>query len=199
MALAIGITGGIGSGKSTVCKIFKLLGVPVFEADLVAKTLVNSNTEIRNGLIQFFGKDIYSRDGRINRKMLANLIFNDDLLMEKVNRLVHPVVRNEYLNWIKQQNSAYIIHEAAILFESGFYEMTDYTILVSAPNELRIDRVTHRDQITPEMVKSRMLKQWTDEEKRKLASFELVNDNKKLLIPQILEIDKKLKTHGKIW
>jgi dephospho-CoA kinase len=199
MALAIGITGGIGSGKSTVCKIFKLLGVPVFEADLVAKTLVNSNTEIRNGLIQFFGKDIYSRDGRINRKMLANLIFNDDLLMEKVNRLVHPVVRNEYLNWIKQQNSAYIIHEAAILFESGFYEMTDYTILVSAPNELRIERVTHRDQITPEMVKSRMLKQWTDEEKRKLASFELVNDNKKLLIPQILEIDKKLKTHGKIW
>jgi dephospho-CoA kinase len=199
MALAIGITGGIGSGKSTVCKIFKLLGVPVFEADLVAKTLVNSNTEIRNGLIQFFGKDIYSRDGRINRKMLANLIFNDDLLMEKVNRLVHPVVRNEYLNWIKQQNSAYIIHEAAILFESGFYEMTDYTILVSAPNELRIERVTHRDLITPEMVKSRMLKQWTDEEKRKLASFELVNDNKKLLIPQILEIDKKLKTHGKIW
>jgi len=199
MALAIGITGGIGSGKSTVCKIFKLLGVPVFEADLVAKTLVNSNTEIRNGLIQFFGKDIYSRDGRINRKMLANLIFNDDLLMEKVNRLVHPVVRNEYLNWIKQQNSTYIIHEAAILFESGFYEMTDYTILVSAPNELRIERVTHRDQITPEMVKSRMLKQWTDEEKRKLASFELVNDNKKLLIPQILEIDKKLKTHGKIW
>ena len=199
MALAIGITGGIGSGKSTVCKIFKLLGVPVFEADLVAKTLVNSNTEIRNGLIQFFGKDIYSRDGRINRKMLANLIFNDDLLMEKVNRLVHPVVRNEYLNWIKQQNSAYIIHEAAILFESGFYEMTDYTILVSAPNELRIERVTHRDQITPEMVKSRMLKQWTDEEKRKLASFELVNDNIKLLIPQILEIDKKLKTHGKIW
>jgi len=199
MALAIGITGGIGSGKSTVCKIFKLLGVPVFEADLVAKTLVNSNTEIRNGLIQFFGKDIYSRDGRINRKMLANLIFNDDLLMEKVNRLVHPVVRNEYLNWIKQQNSAYIIHEAAILFESGFYEMTDYTILVSAPYELRIERVTHRDQITPEMVKSRMLKQWTDEEKRKLASFELVNDNKKLLIPQILEIDKKLKTHGKIW
>jgi len=199
MALAIGITGGIGSGKSTVCKIFKLLGVPVFEADLVAKTLVNSNTEIRNGLIQFFGKDIYSRDGRINRKMLANLIFNDDLLMEKVNRLVHPVVRNEYLNWIKQQNSAYIIHEAAILLESGFYEMIDYTILVSAPNELRVERVTHRDQITPEMVKSRMLKQWTDEEKRKLASFELVNDNKKLLIPQILEIDKKLKTHGKIW
>lgn len=199
MALAIGITGGIGSGKSTVCKIFKLLGVPVFEADLVAKALINSDAEIRNGLIQFFGKDIYSSDNKINRKMLANLIFNDDLLMEKVNRLVHPAVRNKYLIWIKQQNSIYVIHEAAILFESGFYKMTDYSILVSAPEDMRIERVTHRDNIDLEMVKSRMLKQWTDEEKRKLASFELVNDNKKLLIPQILEIDKKLKTHGKIW
>jgi len=199
MALSIGITGGIGSGKSTVCKIFKLLGVPVFEADLIAKALINSDAEIRNGLIQFFGKDIYSSDNKINRKMLANLIFNDDLLMEKVNRLVHPAVRNKYLIWVKQQNSAYIIHEAAILFESGFYKMTDYSILVSAPEDMRIERVTHRDNIDLEKVKSRMLKQWTDEEKRKLASFELVNDNKKLLIPQILEIDKKLKTHGKIW
>ena len=199
MALSIGITGGIGSGKSTVCKIFKLLGVPVFEADLIAKALINSDAEIRNGLIQFFGKDIYSSDNKINRKMLANLIFNDDLLMEKVNRLVHPAVRNKYLIWVKQQNSAYIIHEAAILFESGFYKMTDYSILVSAPEDMRIERVTHRDNIDLEKVKSRMLKQWTDEEKRKLASFEIVNDNKKLLIPQILEIDKKLKTHGKIW
>lgn len=199
MTLAIGITGGIGSGKSTVCKVFKLLGVPVFEADLIAKTLINLNAEIRNGLIQFFGKDIYNSDSKLNRKMLANLIFNDELLMEKVNGLVHPAVRNEYLNWIKQQNSAYIIHEAAILFESGFYKMMDYTILVSAPEEMRVDRVTCRDNIAPEKVRSRMLKQLTDEEKRKLASFELVNDNKKLLIPQIFEIDKNLKAHGKIW
>lgn len=199
MTLAIGITGGIGSGKSTVCKVFKLLGVSVFEADLVAKNLINSNAEIRNGLIQHFGKDIYSSDNNINRKMLANLIFNDDLLMENVNRLVHPAVRNEYMNWIKQQNSAYIIHEAAILFESGFYKMMDYTILVSAPEEIRIDRVTGRDNIAREKVRLRMLKQLTDEEKRKLAGFELVNDNKKLLIPQIIEIDKNLKAHGKIW
>lgn len=199
MTLAIGITGGIGSGKSTVCKVFKLLGVPVFEADLVAKNLINSNAEIRNGLIQHFGKDIYSSDNKINRKMLASLIFNDDLLMENVNRLVHPAVRNEYLKWFKQQNSAYIIHEAAILFESGFYKMMDFTILVSAPEEIRINRVKGRDNIAPEMVKSRMLKQMPDEEKRKLADFELVNDNKKLLIPQIIEIDKNLKTHGKIW
>jgi dephospho-CoA kinase len=199
MTLAIGITGGIGSGKSTVCKIFKLLGVPVFEADLVAKTLINSNSEIRKGLIQLFGKNIYDSDNKVKRKILASLVFNDYLLMEKVNQLVHPAVRTEFLNWMKLQKSVYIIHEAAILFESGFYKMMDYTVLVSAPEEMRMERVLKRDNIQPEMVRSRIAKQWTDEEKRKLASIELVNDNKYLIIPQILEIDNKIKTHGKIW
>ena len=199
MALTIGITGGIGSGKSTVCQIFKILGIPVFEADLVAKNLINSNIEIKNGLIQLFGGEIYGSDNRINRKKLANLIFNDDNLLQKVNRLVHPAVGNEFTNWMKTQDSEYIIHEAAILFESGFYKMMDYTILVSAPEEMRIDRVIKRENITPEMVRGRLAKQWTDEEKRKLTTLELVNDNKKLIIPQILEIDKNLKTHGKIW
>ncbi|HSO85515.1 MAG TPA: dephospho-CoA kinase [Draconibacterium sp.] len=199
MALSIGITGGIGSGKSIVCKIFKIIGIPVFEADVIAKTLINSNTEIRNGLIQLFGKTIYDSDNKINRRMLANLIFNDDLLMEKINQLIHPVVRFEFTNWLKQQNSVYVIHEAAILFESGFYKMMDYTILVSAPEEMRIERAVRRDNIQPEQVRLRMSKQWPDEEKRKLAGFELVNDNKNLLIPQILEIDNKIKTYGKIW
>lgn len=199
MALAIGITGGIGSGKSTVCKMFKLLGIPVFEADIVAKSIINSNTEIRSGLIQLFGKSIYDTKNKLNRKMLANLIFNDDTLMEKVNQLVHPAVRKQFENWQKLQNEPYVIHEAAILFESGFYKMMDYTILVSAPEEMRIDRVTKRDNITSDQVQQRINKQFTDEEKRQLASTELVNDNKNLLIPQILEIDKNLKTHGKIW
>jgi len=199
MVLTIGITGGIGSGKSTVCKIFKLLGIPVFEADVVAKLLINSNADIRDGLVGLLGKNIYEKNGKVDRKILAGLIFNDDILLEKVNNLVHPAVRNEFTQWLQKQNSDYIIHEAAILFESGFYKMMDYTILVSAPENIRIGRVIKRDDISPELVRLRIKKQWTDEIKRVLASIELVNDNNKLLIPQILEIDKKLKKYGKIW
>ncbi len=199
MAIKIGVTGGIGSGKSTVCKIFRLLDIPVFEADRVANELINSNVEIRNELVLLFGNKIYEPDNKLSRKMLADLIFNDESLLEKVNNLVHPAVRNEFMLWHQKQNSKYVVHEAAILFESGFYKMMDFTILVSAPKELRIERVVKRNKIQPEMVESRINKQWNDEDKRKLASFELVNDNKHLLIPQILEIDKKLKTDGKIW
>jgi dephospho-CoA kinase len=199
MAIKIGVTGGIGSGKSTVCKIFRLLDIPVFESDRVANELINSNVEIRNELILLFGNKIYEPDNKLNRKMLADLIFNDESLLEKVNNLVHPAVRNEFVLWHQKQNSKYVVHEAAILFESGFYKMMNFTILVSAPKELRIQRVVKRNNIEPEMVESRINKQWDDEDKRKLASFELVNDNKYLLIPQILEIDKKLKTDGKIW
>lgn len=199
MAIKVGITGGIGSGKSTVCKIFKLIGIPVFEADKVAKYLINSDEKISNELIQLFGNNIYDSNKKLNKKMLADLIFNDESLLEKVNNLVHPAVRNEFILWHQKQNSKYTVHEAAILFESGFYKMMDFTILVSAPEVTRIERVVKRDKIKPELVESRMSKQWNDEDKRKLASIELVNDNKHLLIPQILEIDKKLKTNGKIW
>jgi dephospho-CoA kinase len=199
MTLKVGITGGIGSGKSTVCSFFKTLGISVFEADLHAKKLIDSNKEIRKALIQILGNDIYGPNNLLNRKMLADLIFNDINLLEKVNNIVHPAVRTEFIKWAEKQKADYVIHEAAILFESGFYKMMDFTILVSAPKEMRISRVVERDNITVESVELRIEKQWPDKEKRKLASFELVNDNKNLLIPKILEIDKKLKTDGKIW
>lgn len=199
MTIKVGITGGIGSGKSTVCRVFKLIGIPVFEADKVAKNLMNSDEKIRFELIQLFGNNIFDPNNKLNKKMLADLIFNDENLLEKVNNIVHPAVRNEFTLWHQKQNSKYTVHEAAILFESGFYKMMDFTILVSAPEITRIERVVKRDNIKPELVESRMSKQWNDEDKRKLASIELVNDNKHLLIPQILEIDKKLKTDGKIW
>lgn len=199
MALKIGITGGIGSGKSTVCKIFKLLGVPVFEADLEAKKLMSSNAAIRNGLIDLYGNDIYTANGNVDRKKLAGIIFKDDLQLQKVNALVHPQVRAEFLDWAQYQDSPYVVHEAAILFESGFYKMMDATILVSAPEEERINRVSKRDGSDREQIRSRIQKQWPDEEKRKLATFEITNDNKNLIIPEIIKIDKQLRENGKIW
>jgi dephospho-CoA kinase len=160
---------------------------------------VNSHPEIKTGLIDWYGPDIYSPNGTIDRKKLAGIIFTDGTQLQKVNSLIHPVVRQEFMIWADKQNSSYVVHEAAILFESGFYKMMDYTILVTAPENMRIDRVTKRDGSTMEAVKERMGKQWGDEQKRELASLEIKNDNKTLLIPQIIEIDKKLKEYGKIW
>ena len=199
MTLKIGITGGIGSGKTIVCEIFKLLGVPVFQADFVAGKLINSDAVIRSELISRYGNDIYQTDRKVNREKLAGIIFNDDAELEKVNKIIHPVVRNEFMNWVKNQEAEYVIHEAAILFESGFYKMMDAVILVTAPEEMRIERVIKRNGLTRENVLSRIAKQWPDSEKRKFATFELINDNKSLLIPQIIEIDNKIKINGKIW
>lgn len=199
MTVKIGITGGIGSGKTVVCEVFRILSVPVFQADFVAGKLINTDIAIKNELIHLYGNEIYNTDRKINRDMLAGIIFNNNAELEKVNAIVHPAVRNEYMVWLKNQKTDYIIHEAAILFESGFYKMMDYTILITAPEEMRIERVIKRNGISRENVISRIARQWPDSEKRKFATFELINDNKSLLIPQIIEIDKKIKTYGKIW
>jgi len=199
MILTVGITGGIGSGKSTVCRIFKLLGIPVFEADGVAKQLLNSNAEIKTKLIHLFGEGIYTAEGLIDRKKLADNIFNDDFQLAKINKLVHPFVRTEFQEWLKMQDTPYIIHEAAILFESGFYKMMDFTILVSAPETQRIERVIKRNGLSTTQIKERMAKQWVDSKKRKLAGIEIKNDNKSLIIPKIIQIDKNIREHGKIW
>lgn len=199
MAITIGITGGIGSGKSTVCKVFKLLGVPVFEADLVAKNLINSNTEIKSKLIHLFGSDIYSVNGRIDRKKLANIIFSNDIQLAKINAIIHPVVRKEFQKWVAKQKTEYVIHEAAILFETGLYKIMDFTILVSAPKIERVKRVMQRDNISKEKVLERMEKQWSDEQKRKLATIEIKNGERDLILPEIIKTDKQIKENGKIW
>jgi dephospho-CoA kinase len=200
MALVIGITGGIGSGKSTVCRVFQLLGAPAFEADMAAKQLYETSEEIKTGLIHLFGAGIYKANGKPDRKKLASLVFSDDIQLTKVNELVHPAVRKQFENWLKENaHFPYVIHEAAILFESGFYKMMDYTILVTAPEKQRIQRVTERDGVDAGTVKKRMKKQWPEVDKQKLADKILENDNKKLIIPEIIRIDKNVKTHGKIW
>ena len=200
MALTIGITGGIGSGKTTVCNVFKLLGIPVFEADRVAGQIMNTNKELQSGISTVFGNDIYNCHGLLNRKRLAEIVFNDKNQLERLNKLVHPAVRDEFLVWSgKHQKLPYLIMEAAILFESGFNNLADLSILVTAPEDERIRRVQKRDGESIRSIKNRISKQYPENIKMKMADFVLYNDNRHLVIPEIIKIDKKLREHGKIW
>ncbi len=194
--IKVGVTGGIGSGKSTVCNFFKLIGIPVFEADLEAKKIINHSAIVRSQMIMNFGKDIYLPNHTINRKKLADIIFNSPSSLEKVNSIIHPEVRKNFNEWVDQQNSEYIVHEAAILFESGFYKMMDFMVLVTATTETRVKRVVERDKLTEKSVIARMKLQWDDKEKIKLSNLVLTNDNTELIIPQLIELDKNLRRHG---
>ncbi|MCL1821974.1 MAG: dephospho-CoA kinase [Prolixibacteraceae bacterium] len=190
--LKIGVTGGIGSGKSLACKIFRVLQMPVFDADSEAKKLMNNNHYIREELCTLFGNDIYLPDGLLDRKKLAQIIFNNKEDIQRVNNLVHPAVRNHFVDWYAQQKSPYIVYEAAILFESGYSVQMDYNILIRAPIEQRIEMVMKRDNTTREKVLSRINNQWPDEKKQALADFIIENDEEQFLIPQILDINKKI-------
>lgn len=198
MTVKVGITGGIGSGKSTVCRIFRILGVPVFEADMVARQLMNNNPSIKEKLIHHFGESIYTDDQVLDRKKLASIIFNDDYWLQKVNEAVHPEVRKEFNVWAENQQTEYVLHEAAILFESGFYKLMDQNILIIAEERTRIQRVIERDKISKDRVLERMRKQWSDDKKLKLADGVIYN-NGELLIPQILTINENIKQNGKVW
>ncbi|MBW8325441.1 MAG: dephospho-CoA kinase [Prolixibacteraceae bacterium] len=194
--IKVGITGGIGSGKTTVCKVFRVLGIPVFEADTTAKQLMNTDAELRKNLIGLFGTAVYQPDQTIDRKYLAGIVFTNPSLLAQLNELVHPVVRKAFEEWCLIQHSPYVLHEAAILFESGFYRMMDKTITVVTSEKQRIERVVKRDSLTVELVKQRMRNQWSDDEKIKLADFVIGNNDRELIIPQIVEIDKKIRAHG---
>lgn len=187
--LKIGITGGIGSGKTTVCRLFELQGIPVFYADTQAKEIMNTDELLISGIKQAFGDEVY-KDGLLNRSKLAALVFNNNIELQKLNSLVHPAVFRAFDTWINQQKSLYVIKEAAVLFESGSYKDCDFTILVTSPKSLKISRVIKRDAVTEADVLKRMDKQLSDEEKEKLADFVIANDEKQLLIPQVLELHK---------
>jgi dephospho-CoA kinase len=196
----IGITGGIGSGKTTVCEIFKLLGVPVFHADDEAKNLQNNDLHIKELLIKLFGRHIYSPDGMLDRKKLAGLIFNDSDALAKVNSIIHPAVRKCFLKWIdNHQDAYYILYEAAILLESRYASDFERTILVLADEKVRIERVIKRDHVSEELVKQRINNQMPEAEKIKMVDFIIENSNEKLLFPQIIELDKLIRKDGKIW
>ena len=194
--IKVGITGGIGSGKSTVCKVFKAMGIPVFEADTVAKQLMTTDPEIRRQLIQVFGAVVYLPDQSIDRKYLAGLVFNSPSLLAELNSIVHPAVLKEFDEWCLTKQTTYILHEAAILFESGFYKLMNQIIAVVANEDERIQRVMKRDSATIELVRQRMKNQLSDAERIKLADFVISNNDNELIIPQILNIDKKIRANG---
>jgi dephospho-CoA kinase len=187
--LKIGITGNIGSGKTTVSKMFEVLGIPVFYADAAAKNIMTTDPVLIADIKKTFGDAAYLADGNLDRKYIANIVFNDDKELAKLNALTHPAVFRAFDAWVADiKNVPYVIKEAALLFESTSYKMCDYSLLVTAPLELRIDRVTKRDHITHPQVEAREAKQFTEAKKRELADYIIENDESKLLIPQILEL-----------
>lgn len=186
--LVIGLTGGIGAGKSLVAKIFGSLGVPVFNADLEAREILNSDSEVRKQIVGIFGETSYSGT-EANRPFLAARIFKDAALREKLNAIVHPAVAGAFESWIAERSShPYVLKEAAITFETGLNKTLEYMILVTAPKETRVARVMKRDSVSEDQVLDRMATQWSDEKKAGLSDFLIDNGGKKLLIPQILHI-----------
>jgi dephospho-CoA kinase len=192
--LKLGITGGIGSGKTSVCKVFMVLGIPVFSADLKASEIMENNPEITRRLNSITGKDLYS-SGSLDRKQLASLIFNNLPLLEKVNSLIHPVVFDNFNNWAEEQSAPYVIMEAAILFESGAANLMDKTIAIAAPVNERVERVIKRSSLTREQVLERIRNQMDDESRIKLSDYVLYNSENDMIIPAILKIHSDILTH----
>lgn len=187
----IGITGGIGSGKSIICEVLKVMGYPVFNSDDEAKLLMVNNREVINQIINVFGDEAYIGNS-LNRPYLAAQIFNDESLKTALNNIVHPAVRKAFKEWAETQKTTLVFNEAAILFETGAYKTFDHTVLVTAPEAIRIARVISRDKTTIEEVQQRMKNQWKDDVKKELASYVINNDNSTLVIPQVIAMIKHL-------
>jgi len=186
--LRVGITGGIGSGKSIVAKVFSVLGVPVFNSDLVAKQILASNAEVMTSVKEYFGDQAYLENGP-NREFLAQVVFDDPAKREKLNSIIHPQVGRAFERFCGANESAdYVLKEAAIMVESGAHEHLDLLILVTAPEELRMQRILSRDKTNRKAIEGRMSAQLTDEQKRPYASFEIKNNGKNPVIPKVLQI-----------
>ena len=189
--IKIGLTGGIGSGKTLVSKVFSQFGIPVFNADYNAKLILNQDIEVISEITKHFG-DLYSQEG-INKEKFASIIFNNPKDLKKVNAIIHPKVLEYFNSWVtKQQNADYIIKEAAILFESNTHKDLDMTINVHADELVRINRVVKRDKSTIENVKSRIKNQISDNDRINIADFTIYNNGDRMLLPQILEIHNKI-------
>lgn len=189
--LKVGITGGIGSGKTTVSKIFELLGVPVYYADAASKELYHTDKQLMSDVKQHFGKDIY-RDEKLDKAKLSEIVFGDPEKLRLLNSLVHPPTIKHASQWMEKQNSPYIIKEAALLFEAGSAAALDYVIGVYAPQALRIKRVMGRDASARDEVLNRIQRQIDERIKMKLCDFVITNDEQHAVIPQVLQLHEKL-------
>ncbi|EHQ29028.1 dephospho-CoA kinase [Mucilaginibacter paludis] len=197
--LKIGITGGIGSGKSTISKVFEVLGIPVFYADDQAKKVMTDDPILIDAIKSTFGDESYFADGALNRKYLAGIVFKDDVQLAKLNAIAHPATFRAFDKWLSHVGHVpYILKEAALLFESGSYKLCDKSLMVFAPFEMRMARVLLRDNITRAEAESRNAKQFDDEKKLNMADYVIKNDDSQLVIPQVLDLHREfLKLAGK--
>ena len=192
--IKIGVTGGIGSGKTSVCKVFNILGIPLFSADEEAKKVMETDTGIILKLNTIAGKDLYA-SGMLDKSELAKLIFNNRSILKKVNSVVHPKVFSRFSEWEKKQKAPYVIMEAAILFESGGWKKVDRIVTVTAPVEERIERVVRRSNITKEEVMERIRNQMSDSDKIKLSDYVIDNSENAMIIPAVLNIHNHILNH----
>lgn len=196
MSFKVGITGGIGAGKSLICKLFSLLGIPIYYADDRAKSLLESDKLLIEEIKKSFGDEMYTKEGKLDRKALASIVFKDFVKLDILNKLVHPAVARDYETWEKQNSeSLYTLREAAIMFESNAYKDLDKIILVDAPVELRIERIKKRDNRSIDEIKAIVERQWTSEQKQKLSHFIINNDEENMVIPQVLDTHHKIIAH----
>lgn len=194
----VGITGGIGSGKSVVSMVFRQLGIPVYDSDAEAKLLYDKFPELRDAVRKQIAEEAFDSNGKLDRKKLAEIVFQFPEKLEILNQLVHPLVKMDFQNWVqKHPEAAYVVKEAAILFESGAYSDCDKVITVVAPRELRIQRVRERDRKTKSEIEAIMDRQSNDEEKIKRSDFVIQNDEKELILPQVLAIHESLSKEEK--
>ena len=189
--IRVGLTGGIGSGKSVVARIFESLGIPVYYADDAARRIQNLDPDVKQKTIELFGPSAYTKDG-LNRKFISDIVFSDKDKLEQLNDIVHPATIRDAEQWLNKQTSPYAIKEAALIFESGAQRDLDLVIGVTAPLPLRIKRTVARDSITAEEVQKRMGKQISEMIKMRLCDYVIINDEKQLLIPQVIDIHEKI-------
>lgn len=193
--MIVGVTGGIGSGKSMVCRIFQSFGIPVYDADQRAKALYIESENVKSQVIELLGERAYKSD-KPDKEYIANQVFGDNSKLEKLNQIIHPAVKSDFEDWYHSQNTTYVIKEAAIMIESGSYKQCYKLILVTAPKELRIKRVVERDNTSADEVEKRMSNQMTDDEKRAYCDFEILNDGNSSLIEQVRDIHRQLLSFG---